>query len=877
MYKHRGFPLLLLVLLFLFTDFAAAQTGTSPHETPPLDRFLTPDGSLISTTGYSGGIDPGGWSMTVGEGGEPIFARTRALPAAVPEDANWDDRFGVLGVTDPEGSNIRALALDGDKLYVGGNFRVAGTLRTSNIAIWDITSRRWSPLETGIDSNGYVSEILVAGSDVYVGGRFETAGSVRSSGIARWDGSTWNAMGQGVEYENPGVAFVLDMALKGEELFVGGLFNDAGGVTASNIARWNIRTRSWSSVGSGINGIVSAVAADGENVYVGGSFSTAGGRETKNIAKWGTEGWSAVGGGMDSMVSDLLIMGPYLYAIGTFDKADGAPASGIARWNGTNWASIGGGLGNSIPWRMTSEGTKIHITAIVYNGAVKPSMAIRTWDGSSWSGVEGKGDDVLLWTLEVVGGRLYCGGSFRQIGDVGAYNIASWDGSRWHGLETGRDLGGFGYFTAMTVDGNSLYAGGSMVSVGGTVANGLARWDGSAWSKIGGGVWQASAIAVMNSEIYVAGMFDTTVVPRPRGIGRWDGTRWIEVGGGVNGYINDLKIMNGELYAGGDFTTAGTTPARNLAKWDGTSWSEVGGGIDSVVHRLHVGRDGKLYAAGHFSRAGSTTARSIAAWDGALWRTLGEGAENGVDNLVHTIATDDNGNVYVGGSFTRAGTATVSGIARWNGSSWSGLGAGTSNTIGFDSTVRVLTIDDLGNVYIAGHFTSVDGVPALCVANWDGVRWSPLGSGINIVTPNRLGWSSTDIAGIALFGGDLVLAGSFTHAGDKVSFGFARWTDVPTSAPQTSEALTRLELLQNHPNPFGGSTTLEFELPSAGETRITIYSPLGEKMAELAGGIRQRGRHTVEWSPSPLLPEGVYFCRLEWAGETTVRTMTVRR
>src|ERR1051325_4621912 len=46
-------------------------------------------------------------------------------------------------------------------------------------------------------------------------------------------------------------------------------------------------------------------------------------------------------------------------------------------------------------------------------------------------------------------------------------------------------------------------------------------------------------------------------------------------------------------------------------------------------------------------------------------------------------------NVYVGSSILSFGDGNIIGIARWNGRSWSALGAGVSNAVGqFNATVR---------------------------------------------------------------------------------------------------------------------------------------------------------------------------------------------
>jgi PKD repeat protein len=80
-------------------------------------------------------------------------------------------------------------------------------------------------------------------------------------------------------------------------LFVGGGFGTAGGVSAIGIARWN--GSAWSAVGSGMNGKVNTLAFDSSgNLYAGGDFTVAGGVSANCIAKWDGSAWSALGSGM---------------------------------------------------------------------------------------------------------------------------------------------------------------------------------------------------------------------------------------------------------------------------------------------------------------------------------------------------------------------------------------------------------------------------------------------------------------------------------------------------------------------------------------------------------------------------------------------------
>ena len=119
--------------------------------------------------------------------------------------------------------------------------------------------------------------------------------------IAKWDGSAWSALGSGMGGQS--IGWVNALAVSGTNLYAGGSFTTAGGVPANYIAKWD--GSAWSALGSGISGPnglggVNALAVSGTNLYAGGWFTTAGGVPATNIAKWDGSAWSALGSGMGS-------------------------------------------------------------------------------------------------------------------------------------------------------------------------------------------------------------------------------------------------------------------------------------------------------------------------------------------------------------------------------------------------------------------------------------------------------------------------------------------------------------------------------------------------------------------------------------------------
>ena len=76
--------------------------------------------------------------------------------------------------------------------------------------------------------------LAVSGTDIYAGGDFVTAGGVSVSRIAKWDGTSWSALGTGISGGN-----VLALAVSGTDVYAGGQFSTAGGVNVNRIAKWN--------------------------------------------------------------------------------------------------------------------------------------------------------------------------------------------------------------------------------------------------------------------------------------------------------------------------------------------------------------------------------------------------------------------------------------------------------------------------------------------------------------------------------------------------------------------------------------------------------------------------------------------------------------
>jgi hypothetical protein len=334
-------------------------------------------------------------------------------------DADWVSLGSALG------GPVYALVISGADLYAGGSFTNAGGVSANCIAKWNGSS--WSALGSGM--SGRVEALAIMGTDLYAGGRFTNAGGVTVNYIAKWNGSSWSALGSGMSGGVvPTYTRVDALQVIGSDLYVGGYFTSAGGVPANYIARWN--GTSWSALGSGMDLWVNALAVIGTDLYAGGYFTTAGGADANRIAKWNGSSWSALGSGMSSQVQAPEVIGSDLYAAGEFSMAGGVSANYIARWNGTSWSALGSGVNNWV-YSLEKVGSDLYAGGSFTTAGGAPANRIAKWNGTFWSalgsGLSGKVSGLSTMVEALVydeSEHLLVGGNFTMAGNADSSCIA---------------------------------------------------------------------------------------------------------------------------------------------------------------------------------------------------------------------------------------------------------------------------------------------------------------------------------------------------------------------------------------------------------------------------------------------------------------------
>ena len=519
---------------------------------------------------------------------------------------------------------VNALAtLPNGEVVAGGWFSSAGGIAANQIARWNGTS--WSSLGTGMSGSlgaTWVQALArLPNGDLVAGGFFTGAGGVICKGIARWNGASWSALGTG--FAGFPVAVRALSILTNGDLVAAGQFSTAGSVSADNIARWD--GRRWSALGAGILAsdsvtvtVKTVATLPNGDVVAGGAFTTAGGVAATNVARWDGEDWSELALGTSASVHAFaqlpngdLVLG------GDFTTVAGVKANCVARWDGASWSPLGPGMSSSVVQltsvdALTSLPNGDLVAAGCFTGAGGSSANnIARWDGTSWLPLgSGISDGVVLAVTTLPNGDVVAAGQFSAAGGGGASNIALWNGTGWSAL--GSELGGanFRVNALTTLQNGNVVAGGSFAfsTVGGSILN-IARWDGTNWSAMGSGMSDQvhSLLTLPNGDLVAGGSFTTAGGVNVDRIARWNGTGWSALGSGMNGPVLALTILpNGDLVAGGGFTTAGGVSADKIARWNGTSWSALSSGTTSggkrpSVYCLTTLPNGSLFAGGEFT------------------------------------------------------------------------------------------------------------------------------------------------------------------------------------------------------------------------------------------------------------------------------------
>lgn len=301
-----------------------------------------------------------------------------------------------------------------------------------------------------------------------------------------------------------------------------------------------------------------------------------------------------------------------------------------------------------------------------------------------------------VYSILLDGGTIYLGGDFTDVNNgTERRGLASF--STTTGIATAFDPHiEEGSVSALLLDGDILYAGGDFSCIGDFVEscdevvrrNSLAAFDTTTglltdfdpsieFTGEGGGQASVNAFEIYEDILYVGGSFDTVNGDVSRanlaGFDTTTATGTVEAidFGAIDDNVVDLLVHSNLLYASGNFTTVNEATTRNglavfnlvdgfFSAGQSTSYDpDLTGGTPAKMYRDAT--DDTLYVVGFFDTVNGDVARSyMAAFDDdGVVTDFAPVFDDGIGEMV----VDDEGNVYVAGSFTQAGGQAAGGIA----------------------------------------------------------------------------------------------------------------------------------------------------------------------------------------------------------------------
>jgi hypothetical protein len=235
-----------------------------------------------------------------------------------------------------------------------------------------------------------VSAMVTApNGDLYIAGLFDDAGGVaNTANIAKWNGTAWSALATGLSGGTLGI-LALVFGPDGK-LYAGGDFT---GASSHGVAVWD--GTAWDNVGDGMNGVVNAMAFVGRRLYIGGSFNAVNYVSTvaEDFGWWNIDtstAWEAPSASTGGNIETFFVgRDGLLWAGGSWTAIGGATAYGVASFNGTSWTPYGSFGSGSIGYQFLYDGQDRLMVVGHFprlNGYATQDTLYTSWSAATFAG-----------------------------------------------------------------------------------------------------------------------------------------------------------------------------------------------------------------------------------------------------------------------------------------------------------------------------------------------------------------------------------------------------------------------------------------------------------------------------------------------------------
>lgn len=607
------------------------------------DKTVDP-GFNVSANGNVYALQRVGSTLLVGGDFSTLGGETRRLAGAIDLTQNrvtsWHPN--VVGSPDVIVPSVRALAVHGDAVVMGGFFHTVQGVARRNLTAVDRQTGAPTVWPGPTDAVGGsiqgvpiqpapVEALAVHGSTLFVGGAFVQLGTVGRRNLAALNVTTG-----ALEPWDPRLSdstSVSALKLSGSTLYVGGAFGGVGGAARSSVAAFDADTRTLLDWAPDLTRPVLAnfplpwvralhVDEAQHLIYLGGSFASVGGAERRNLAA--VDATTAVASAWnvraENQVAWVARDGATVLVGGVFTSVGGQPR--------THLAAIDAQTRRVTAWKPRVSGTHPEVRALAAsdgrvfvggyfanaNSNRRAFLAAFTRDTGAVTSFNARLDGAVDELL-VAGSSLYVAGTFSHAGGVPRSRLAAFD------IEDGS----LRAFTAPSgLDPRALAGNETRVYVGNGLGSirALDATTGEPISTFGEPVanGQALALAATESTVYVGGDFSTIATrsgTQPRAMLAALDAQTGELtpfapevrSTAVFAGINAFALTPSTLYVGGAFSSVDGAPRYDLAA------VELGTGAllplapefnrgDNRVARYPFGVLALSYADGHLNAGG---------------------------------------------------------------------------------------------------------------------------------------------------------------------------------------------------------------------------------------------------------------------------------
>jgi len=288
-----------------------------------------PDAAVLSMVSWQDTVLVGGRFHHIGGTPRELLASVLLSSGAPTEfNASLSQSPPVTGLA-PE---IRALLLDGHRLYVGGVFDHAGLLERQGLVAVDRTDGRLLDFDPGLRGGqlpGFCGALALKDRSLYVAGSFQELGGANGNSLA---GAVDAQTGSRLPWNFLPNQLIRTISASGAGIFAGGILTGVGErVPRAGLAAFDLKSGDLLPWAPSLDGDVYSMAARGGLVYLGGSFFTVGGQPHQSLAAVDAvsgepTGWSP---SCDGPVLSIQLSDSLLYAGGHFSQLGGVPRSNI--------------------------------------------------------------------------------------------------------------------------------------------------------------------------------------------------------------------------------------------------------------------------------------------------------------------------------------------------------------------------------------------------------------------------------------------------------------------------------------------------------------------------------------------------------------------